>query len=126
MTKTTIGEPEITSLERDSNESLWYLDLPQPRRFPALSDVDGIREVVSQEQLEGYSMSEVQEMHSRTYWDAWRCATEGCDFVSPVRHQVHSAGSLLSDNTSEYSGRALLLNTCCAPIVEHKAEFFGY
>lgn len=38
-TKTT----EIINLDSDSNESLGYLDLPQPQKFPALSDVDGIR-----------------------------------------------------------------------------------
>ena len=40
-TKTT----EIISLESDSNESFRYLDLPPPKKFPALSDVDGIRKM---------------------------------------------------------------------------------
>lgn len=38
-TKTT----EIISLESDSNEPLVYLDLPPPQKFPALSNVEGIR-----------------------------------------------------------------------------------
>ena len=38
-TKTT----EIISLDSDSTESLGYLDLPAPTKFPALNDVDGIR-----------------------------------------------------------------------------------
>lgn len=99
-----------------------------PDLVPALPDPESVDAAFSTERnsWKGVVCPKCKRCNSRTYWDAWRCATEGCDFVLPVRHQVHSAGSLLSDNTSEYSGRALLLNTCYAPIVEHKAEFFGY
>lgn len=40
-TKTT----EIISLDSDSDDSVGYLNLDPPNRFPALNDVDGIREM---------------------------------------------------------------------------------
>lgn len=62
---------------------------------------------------------------SRKFWDSWRCETEGCNFVLKVKHQIHSAGSLLPDNQREYSGRALPLNKFWAPVIEPEEELFG-
>lgn len=44
VSKSPTKFPEIISLDSDSNESLGHLDLPLPNRFPALNDIDGIRE----------------------------------------------------------------------------------
>lgn len=99
-----------------------------PDLTPALPDPESVDAAFSTERnsWKGIVCPKCQRCNSRTHWDAWHCATEGCDFVLPVKHQVHSAGSLITDNTSEYSGRALPLNDCCALVVEHEPEYVGY
>ena len=99
-----------------------------PDLVPALPDSESVDAAFTTERnsWKGIVCPKCQRCNSRTHWDAWRCATEGCNFVLPIKHQVHSTGSLLADNASEYSGRALPLNMCCAPVVEDEAEFFGY
>lgn len=99
-----------------------------PDIVPALPDPESVDATFSTERnsWKGIVCPKCKRCNSRTHWDAWRCATEGCDFVLPIKHQVHSVGSLLADNTSEYSGRALPLDKCSAPIVEQESEFIGY
>ena len=99
-----------------------------PDLIPKLPDPQSVDAAFSTERnsWKGIVCPECQRCNSRTHWDAWRCATDGCNFVLPVKHQVHSVGSLLTDNTSEYSGRALPLDTCRAPVIEHGPEFVGY
>ena len=99
-----------------------------PDIIPALPDPQSVDAAFSTERnsWKGIVCPKCQRCNSRTDWDAWRCATDDCDFILPVKHQLHSAGSLLTDNTSEYSGRALPLDKCRAPVVEHEPEFLGY
>ena len=111
------------------NERTKFADLDGlPDLIPKLPDPASVDAAFSTERnsWKGIVCPKCQRCNSRTHWDAWRCATEGCDFILPVRHQVHSVGSLLADNTSEYTGRALPLDGCCAPAIEHEPEFFGY
>ena len=111
------------------NERTKFADLDGlPDLIPSLPDPDSVDAACSTERnsWKGIVCPKCQRCNCRTYWDAWRCATEGCDFVLPVKHQIHSVGSLVADNLAEYSGRALLLNECHAPVVEHDPEYFGY
>ena len=99
-----------------------------PDLIPALPDPQAFDAAFATERnsWKGIVCPKCQRCICRTHWDAWRCETDNCDFVLPVKHYVHSAGSLVADNTSEYSGRALPLNKSLAPVVEHDPDFIGY
>lgn len=99
-----------------------------PDLIPALPDPESVDAAFTTERnsWKGIVCPKCQRCICRTYWDAWRCDTDDCHFVLPVKHYVHSAGSLIADCTSEYSGRALPLNKYLAPVVEHEPDFFGY
>ena len=111
------------------NERTKFIDMDGlPDLIPALPDPESVDAAFTTERnsWKGIVCPKCQRCICRTYWDAWRCETENCHFVLPVKHYVHSAGSLVAENTSEYSGRALPLNKYLAPVVEHDPDFVGY
>jgi len=63
---------------------------------------------------------------SRAHWDSWRCETDGCNFVLPVKHTLRNYHSLLADHQVEETGRALPLDEWSAPIKAPKSELLGY
>ncbi|KAK4695373.1 hypothetical protein P7C71_g2375, partial [Lecanoromycetidae sp. Uapishka_2] len=63
---------------------------------------------------------------ARAHWNAWRCETEGCNFVLPVKHTLRNYHSLLADHQVEETGRALALDKWATPIQAPKTELLGY
>lgn len=66
-----------------------------------------------------------QACTARADWNSWRCETDGCGFVLPVKHTLRNYHSLLLDHQVEITGRALSLDTWTTPIQAPTVECLG-
>ena len=63
--------------------------------------------------------------NSRKDWDAWRCETQGCDFVYAVNQPVLSAISSYIDVFIHYDGHALFEDVFLGPRAQQSSKIHG-
>ena len=63
--------------------------------------------------------------NSRVHWDSWRCETGACGFIHSVKQSILSPRAVLGDHEIEYTGHAMLKDTCLSSVTLREHELIG-
>lgn len=102
------------------------LTMPYPLKPEPLKDTgDDAGFAVSRVCWKGMACPKCGRCNSRTHWDAWRCETGGCGFTHTVKQSVMSPRAVFDDHEIEYTGHALLKDTCLSYVIPREHELIG-
>lgn len=102
------------------------LKMPYPLKpEPLAPEADGAGYGVSRVCWKGMACPRCGRCNSRVHWDAWRCQTGGCGFVHSVKQSVLSPRLVVGNDEIEYTGHAMLMDTCLPSVTLREYELIG-
>ena len=93
---------------------------------PPTAPLGGSLMETSQQAWKGMVCRECGRCNSRTNWDDWKCATEGCTYEVPIRYNAIPSKALQSDHAFEAEGHAIPFDKYLEPVIRRDAGFQGY
>ena len=93
---------------------------------PPTAPLDGSLTETSVKAWKGMVCPNCGRCNSRTKWDEWKCATNGCQFEVPIQYHIIPRSELAPDHAFEAEGHSIPFDKCIEPIIRSKATFHGW
>ena len=112
---------------RERNKWPVYVKVPMPVK-PALptAPLNGLLMETSKEAWKGMVCPYCGQCNSRTKWDEWKCATNGCQFQIPIEYNIIPRVQLAPDHAFEAEGHSIPFDKCSEPVIQTEAGFHGW
>ena len=91
---------------------------------PPTAPLGGSLMETSQQAWKGMVCRECGRCNSRTNWDEWKCATEGCTYEVPIRYNAIPSKALQCDHAFEAEGHAIPFDKYLEPVIRRDLTIY--